>query len=73
MILFLRRKIKQNIWTRSAQVGCEYDFMEGVTEGLSDVERVEQGPFRGGTLGMFKEQKESQRVQGRVRRENGKM
>lgn len=50
-----------------------YDFMEGVTEGLSDVERVEQGPLGGGTLGMFKEQKESQRVQGRVRRENGKM
>lgn len=38
-------------------------------EGLSNEERVEQEAFRGGILGVFREQKGSQTGQGRVRRE----
>lgn len=44
--------------------------MEGVREGLSDEERVEQGAFSRGILGVFREQKGSQTGQGRVRRES---
>lgn len=51
---------------------CDLIPKEKNKAGHLDAERVEQGPFREGTLGVFREQEESQRGQDRVRRKNGK-